>query len=49
MTVATVYSVREQLMPVFKQYDVHRAVLFGSVAKGTNTEKAISIFWLTAV
>lgn len=40
MAVATVYSVREQLMPVFKQYDVHRAVLFGSVAKGTNTEKS---------
>ena len=40
MAVATVHSVSEQLIPVFKQYDVRRAVLFGSVAKGTNTEKS---------
>ncbi len=40
MAVATVHSVAGLLMPVFKQYDVRRAVLFGSVAKGTNTEKS---------
>ena len=40
MAVATIHSVTECLMPVLMQYDVHRAVLFGSVAKGTNTEKS---------
>lgn len=40
MAVVTVHSVTEQLIPIFRQYDVRRAVLFGSVAKGTNTEKS---------
>lgn len=33
-----VKTVAQALLPVFRQYGVSRAVLFGSVAKGTNTE-----------
>lgn len=40
MSVISVQTVSEQLHPVFKHYGVRRAVLFGSVAKGTNTEKS---------
>lgn len=32
----TVNVVTELLFPVFKRYNVHKAILFGSVAKGTN-------------
>lgn len=30
-------SISEILLPVFKKHNINRAVLFGSVAKGTNT------------
>lgn len=33
-----VKTVAQALLPVFRQHGVSRAVLFGSVAKGTNTE-----------
>ena len=36
----TVEQVRERLSPVFDRYGVRRAVLFGSVAKGTATEQS---------
>ena len=36
----TVEQVRERLTPVFDAYGVRRAVLFGSVAKGTATENS---------
>lgn len=36
----TVEQVRERLSPVFDRYGVRRAVLFGSVAKGTATERS---------
>lgn len=32
----TVNMVTELLFPVFKRYNVRKAILFGSVAKGTN-------------
>ena len=35
--VKTVAEVRSALLPVFERYDIARAVLFGSVAKGTAT------------
>ncbi|HJD30711.1 MAG TPA: nucleotidyltransferase domain-containing protein, partial [Candidatus Eisenbergiella stercorigallinarum] len=28
------------IIPIFKRYDISRAVLFGSVAKGTATKKS---------
>ena len=28
------------LHPIFKKYDVNKAIIFGSVAKGTNTSKS---------
>ena len=34
----TIAQTAELLRPVFQQHGVRRAVLFGSVAKGTNTE-----------
>ena len=33
-------ELRSQLMPIFIEYDVKRAVLFGSHAKGTADEKS---------
>lgn len=33
-------TVKTVLFPVFKQYDIKSAVLFGSVAKGTATENS---------
>lgn len=36
----TVEQVRERLSPVFDRYGVRRVVLFGSVAKGTATERS---------
>lgn len=35
--VKTVAEARSALLPVFERYDIARAVLFGSVAKGTAT------------
>lgn len=35
-TLITTASLSEILLPVFKKYNINRAVLFGSVAKGTN-------------
>lgn len=38
-----VYSfeeIKDRLFPVFRQYDVKRAVLFGSYSKGTATRKS---------
>ena len=36
----TVEQIRDKLTPVFDSYGVRRAVLFGSVAKGTATERS---------
>jgi hypothetical protein len=36
----TVTDVKNRLDPVFEAYGVHKAVLFGSVAKGNATEKS---------
>ena len=33
-------DIRAALEPVFEDYDISRAVLFGSLAKGTATEKS---------
>lgn len=38
--VRTIDDVQELLMPVFNTYGISRAVLFGSMAKGTATEKS---------
>lgn len=38
MAVPTIASVTEALRPVFEHHNVKRAVLFGSVAKGTADE-----------
>lgn len=35
-----VSDIQTMLTPVFDDYDISRAVLFGSVAKGTATEKS---------
>lgn len=35
-----IHDVQAALQPVFRKYNVTRAVLFGSVAKGTATEKS---------
>ncbi len=40
MAVLSVQTVARQMSPVFRSYGVRRAVLFGSVAKGTHTEKS---------
>lgn len=37
--VQNIRDIQERLMPVFSTYDISRAVLFGSMAKGTATEK----------
>jgi len=34
-------ELRQRLTPVFDQYNVKRAILFGSYAKGTADEKAM--------
>lgn len=36
----TVLDIQTALTPVFSQYGISRAVLFGSLAKGTATEKS---------
>ncbi len=36
------------LTPVFNHYGISRAILFGSIAKGTATDKVILICWWTA-
>ena len=36
----TISDIRTELSPVFDQYGISRAVLFGSVAKGLATEKS---------
>lgn len=38
--VRTISNIQTVLMPVFHDYGILRAVLFGSVAKGTATEKS---------
>lgn len=38
--VRTIDDVQELLMPVFNTYEISRAVVFGSIAKGTATEKS---------
>lgn len=36
----SVSDIQSVLTPVFRDYDISRAVLFGSIAKGTATEKS---------
>ncbi len=36
----TIESIKEKLIPVFGRYDIKRAVLFGSYANGTATERS---------
>ena len=36
----SIYEVTTMLTPVFDDYGISRAVLFGSVAKGTSTDKS---------
>ena len=36
----TVADIQSSLAPVFRSYGISRAVLFGSIAKGTATEKS---------
>lgn len=38
--VKKISDIQTALIPVFKDYDITRAVLFGSVAKGMATEKS---------
>lgn len=38
--VQNIRDIQARLMPVFSTYDISRAVLFGSMAKGTATEKS---------
>jgi uncharacterized protein len=33
-------QITESLQPVFREYGIHKAVLFGSYARGTNTSKS---------
>lgn len=41
----SIESIRESLIPIFGRYNVKRAVLFGSYAKGTANERSdIDIF-----
>ena len=35
-----ILEIQQRLTPVFDRYGVHSAILFGSVAKGTATEKS---------
>ncbi|MBQ7313700.1 MAG: nucleotidyltransferase domain-containing protein, partial [Clostridia bacterium] len=37
---SAVETIGRHLMPVFEQYQIRHAVLFGSFAKGTATEKS---------
>ena len=39
-TAPGINAVTELFAPIFKRYDVRKAVLFGSVAKGTNRENS---------
>lgn len=41
-------AIRTTLTPVFRAHDVNRAVLFGSAAKGTATNKSDLTCWWTA-
>ncbi|MBQ3890816.1 MAG: nucleotidyltransferase domain-containing protein, partial [Lachnospiraceae bacterium] len=36
----SVESIKENLIPVFGRYNIKRAILFGSYAKGTATERS---------
>ena len=38
MEALSVSAIKNRLAPVFSRYNVRKAVLFGSVAKGTSTE-----------
>lgn len=38
--VQNISAIKEVLTPIFHDYDISRAVLFGSIAKGTATEKS---------
>lgn len=38
--IQTISDVKSVLIPIFERYDISRAVLFGSVAKGTATKKS---------
>ena len=41
----TIENIKESLMPVFGKYNIRRAVLFGSYAKGTANERSdVDIF-----
>ncbi len=40
MSVPTISSVREKIVPVLIEFGVRKAVLFGSIAKGTATENS---------
>ena len=41
----TIDSIKEKLIPVFGRYNIRRAVLFGSYAKGTANERSdVDIF-----
>ena len=45
----TVSDARRMLAPVFDQYGVSKAVLFGSIAKGTARQKATWTCWCKAI
>ncbi len=41
----TTQNIADMFFPIFKAYDINRAILFGSVAKGTNNSQSdIDIF-----
>ena len=41
----TTQNIADMFFPIFKAYDINRAILFGSVAKGTsNSQSDIDIF-----
>ncbi|MFR6379432.1 MAG: hypothetical protein ACLUNZ_06105 [Evtepia sp.] len=43
--VTNVSEVKSALTPVFDQYHISQAILFGSVAKGTAARRAIWTCW----
>ena len=46
--VHSISDVQSILTPIFDRYGISRAVLFGSVAKGTATAKSDLTCWWTA-
>ncbi len=39
-TTLTIEKIRQQLLPIFKKYDIKQAILFGSYAKGEERENS---------